>query len=161
MERYPLENYPDPGAALADVFADHTFTCQEKFTSDALARHEAPVYSYHFDYADADFMLPELRELGAFHSAELQFIFGDSFGWFESSFSGKELELSHMLMDYWTQFATSVDPNGKESLPEWPLYNENRERLTLGMDPKVINGKDTDELCAFWQMVSSRDFVTK
>ncbi len=157
LERYPLENYEDPGAALSAAFGDHTFVCQEKFTSDAIARH-APVYSYYFTYPEADFILPEMRELGAFHSAELQFLFNEPMAWFESEFSGEELTLSHNIMDYWSQFALTGNPNGKVDHP-WPTYNENRQRLQIDLALGHTDAAESDEICNFWHGLMNQEFI--
>lgn len=162
MEQYPLSQYTDAGEALSAVFGDYSFVCHEKWTSDALAR-QVPVYSYYFSYPDADFVLPKARELGAFHSAEVQFVFGDSMAWLESKFSGHEKVLSDNLMNYWTQFAYTGDPNGvvdtRKTSVHWPQYNATRQRLQLDTTLAEKPGADTDALCQFWQGIASQDFV--
>lgn len=161
MERYPLEKYKNAGEALSAVFADHSFVCHEKWTSDALAK-KVPVYSYYFTYPDADFVLPELRELGAFHSAEVQFLFNDSMAWFETTFSGDEKVLSDNVIHYWTQFAHTGDPNGtmasRRTAIEWPLYNTARQRLRLDIKPDISSASESDEICRFWDEIEMDDF---
>lgn len=162
MEQYPLQNYTDAGTALAQVFGDHSFVCHEKWTTDALAR-QTPVYSYYFSYPDADFVLPEARKLGAFHSAEVQFVFGDSMAWLESHFSGEEKELSGNMMYYWTQFAHTGNPNGEAGLSKaalsWPEYGATRKRMQLDTTLGEKSGTDTDAACHFWQGIVNREFV--
>lgn len=162
MERYPLSEYSDPGGALSAVFGDQSFVCHEKWTSDALAR-QAPVYSYYFAYSDADFVLPKLRKLGAFHSAEVQFIFGDSMAWLKSKFGGKEKVLSDNMMRYWTQFARTGNPNGEADVSRtsviWPEYGATGKRLQLDTSLSEKSGADTDALCHFWQDISSQQFI--
>jgi len=162
MKRYPLENYADPGEALSQVFGDHSFVCHEKWTSDALAR-QTPTFSYYFSYPDADFVLPKARDLGAFHSAEVQFVFGDSMAWLESKFSGSEKVLSDNMMSYWTQFAHTGDPNGEPSTRKtevhWPEYNATRQRLQLDTTLSEKAGVDTDAVCEFWRGMVSQEFI--
>jgi para-nitrobenzyl esterase len=162
MERYPLEKYADPGEALSQVFGDHTFVCHEKWTSDALAR-QTPVYSYYFSYPDAEFILPKARKLGAFHSAEVQFVFGDSMAWLKSKFSGDEKVLSGAMMNYWTQFAHTGNPNGeadvRKTAVDWPEYNTAQQRLQLDTTLSEKAGADTDAICAFWHDIASQDFI--
>merc|ERR1719440_867116 len=63
---------------------------------------------------------------GAFHGAEVPFVFGDSF-----ELKGKgEMALSQAMGCYWVNFATTGNPNRgpsscseKLGLPEWPLFN--------------------------------------
>jgi len=156
MAQYPLSNYSDPGDALSEAFGDHTFVCHERFTSDAIAQY-APVYSYYFTYPDADFILPELRDLGAFHSAEVQFIFNDSMAWFEKTFSGEEATLSNNMIDYWSQFAYTGNPNGKVE-HQWPEYKTGKRlNMDLALSDKSLS--DTDSTCEFWSEIINREFV--
>lgn len=149
LERYPLADYADPGEALSSVMGDHTFVCQEKWTSDAIAKH-APLYSYFFSYPKADFVLPEARQLGAFHSAEVQFIFGYPMSWFSKTFRGDELALSDNMMAYWAQFARTGDPNDGQRT-HWPLYKDSQKRLQLDVASSEKNASDTDATCVFWR----------
>lgn len=162
LQQYPLEKYADPGEALSQVFGDHSFVCHEKWTSDALAK-KTPVYSYYFSYPDADFVLPKARDLGAFHSAEVQFVFGHSMAWLKNTFSGKEKVLSDNMMGYWTQFARLGNPNGEEDTRQtavlWPEYGATGQRLQLDTTLIEKSGADTDALCRFWQGLVSQEFI--
>jgi para-nitrobenzyl esterase len=158
MERYPTKNYPDAWHALAEVFSDHTFVCQEQFTTEAISRY-APVYSYYFTYPDADFIMPELRELGAFHSAELQFLFGAPMAWLETRFSGDEASLSRTMMQRWSEFARSGSPDDPTSDTAWPNYNENKQRLVIDINPSVITAEPDNDTCRFWGGIMNKTFI--
>jgi len=162
MKQYPLEKYPDAGEALSSLFGDMHFVCHERWTSDALSK-QVPTYSYYFSYADADFILPELRDLRAFHGAESQFIFNDSMAWFERRLSGREKELSERMMNYWVQFARSGNPNGEADAAqmafEWPAYQTGQQRLQLDTTLSLKSGRDTDEVCQFWKDLATEKFV--
>ena len=75
-------------------------------------------------------------KLGAYHSAELPFVFGLSRGRFALE-TDAERELSRKVMGYWTRFATRGDPNGEGALA-WPAYTRDGEQyleinMTLGL----------------------------
>jgi para-nitrobenzyl esterase len=146
--RYPLEKYEDPGAALAAVLGDEFMSCNIHEVSDWLSPW-APVYAYTFTYPDAAFVLPEMRKLGAFHSAELQFVFHAPMNWFRSYFSGDELKLSNAMMDYWSQFAHAGNPNRAEQLV-WPLYAEQKNQMMFDRKLSIANNSK-QEACAFWR----------
>lgn len=146
--RYPLEHFPDPGAALAELFGDGYMVCNVQQASQAMAPW-TPVYGYTFTYPDAAFILPERRALKAFHGAELQFVFHGPMGWFEQQFTGDELALTHAMMDYWSQFAHSGNPN-KPGLPAWPLFAGSRQQLLFDRQLSV-SAAFKRETCAFWQ----------
>lgn len=69
----------------------------------------------------------DLQYLGAFHGAELPFVFGDDF---ELSSTG-ERRLSRAMGCYWINFAATGNPNRgpsgcalSQSLPEWPALGD-------------------------------------
>jgi para-nitrobenzyl esterase len=91
---------------------------------DSLGRK--PVYVYHFERR-----LPG-DESGAFHSAELWYVFGTlQKSW--RPFTEQDYALSAEMLDYWTNFVKTGDPNG-ENLDEWaPCTKENTVIKTLNI----------------------------
>ena len=81
------------------------------------ARTGNPVFHYHFDRkAPGD----DQDERGAFHSAELWYLFGtQERAW--RPWEPVDALLSDYLTGYWTQFAKNGNPNG-EGLPPWPAF---------------------------------------
>ena len=45
LARYPLDKFPDPGAALSELFGDGFMSCNVQKTSELLAQW-TPVYAY-------------------------------------------------------------------------------------------------------------------
>ena len=148
--RYPLDAYPVPGAALAAAFGDGFLACPTIDTAELLAPY-APTYLYQFNYPDAQFPIPfpSSFDLGAFHSAEVQFVFGIPA---RDPFTPEQTELSHQMVGYWTRFAASGDPNGGGA-PSWPRLSEDGRYLVLDrVLSTATNAKES--ACAFWRGVS-------
>lgn len=69
----------------------------------------------------------DLAYMGAFHGAEVPFVFGDDF---ELSSDGEHM-LSNVMGCFWTNFAATGDPNNgpcivsqiSKSVPSWPLIS--------------------------------------
>lgn len=61
-------------------------------------------------------------ESGAFHSAELWYVFGSlDYCWRKELFSERDYELSGQMVKYWTSFMKNGDPNNGEC-PRWEKY---------------------------------------
>ncbi|MFH1683959.1 MAG: carboxylesterase/lipase family protein [Candidatus Margulisiibacteriota bacterium] len=75
------------------------------------------------------------KELGAFHSVELPYVFGHLNK--ADGYTEDDLKLSRAIMGYWTNFAKTGDPNGA-GLPLWPIYNAGTDKnLEFGNRIKV------------------------
>jgi para-nitrobenzyl esterase len=94
--------------------------------------------------------------LGACHSMEIDFVFGtDKAGLGAYVFNAKNrsgrIALSNAMMDYWTQFAKTGNPNREKSgLPQWIAWSNTKGApKTILLDADLNNYKITmtkDEL---------------
>lgn len=89
-----------------------------------------PMYYYRFD--------PEIPgdNAGSFHSSELWFVF-ETLAKCWRPFKGKHYDLARMMCNYWTNFARTGDPNGKDAdgtdMPEWrPVSADYKEAMFFG-----------------------------
>lgn len=81
------------------------------------------------------------RARGAYHSAEITFVFGRPHPLQPSAGSTPyDSTVAEAMSDYWVAFATSGDPNGPPSagkLPHWPRY-ESRTDALLEIGPEIV-----------------------
>jgi para-nitrobenzyl esterase len=147
---YPIASYPDPGAALAAVLGDATLACPSRRAARLLRMAGRTVHVYRFEYPDAAFQLSFPRALGAFHSAEIQFVFGHAARFGRTQFVGGELALHQAMSGYWARFAATGDPNGAGAVA-WPAYELAADaHLVLDTTIAAGTGAHRDE-CVLWE----------
>lgn len=104
-----------------------------------------PSFTYYFDreLPEDDTVDPHEMIRGAFHSAELWYVFGTLERCWRP-FTAEDYELSRIMIDYWTNFAKTGDPNG-EGLPEWTRYTPtNKLHMRLNTDAIGMTDLDPD-----------------
>jgi para-nitrobenzyl esterase len=97
----------------------------------------APTYVYMFSRVGDD---SANRARGAYHSAEITFVFGRPHPLQPSAGSTTyDSTVADAMSDYWVAFATSGDPNGPPTArkwPRWPRYNAATDAL-LEIGPEI------------------------
>ena len=97
----------------------------------------APTYVYMFSRVGED---SANRARGAYHSAEITFVFGRPHPLQPSAGSTPyDSTVAEAMSDYWVAFATSGDPNGPPTAgkwPRWPRYNPATDAL-LEIGPEI------------------------
>jgi len=99
-----------------------------------------PIYRYRFDLAlpSAD---PKAPKLGAYHSAEIEYVFGQLDSKAGVPWRPEDRQLSELMQKYWANFARSGDPNGA-GLPKWPAYSSVDGWQVMHLDKESTAQKD-------------------
>jgi len=99
---------------------------------------------------------PGGAKLGAYHAAEMAYVFDnlDDEAWVPRG--AYDRELADIIGRYWVQFATTGDPN-VEGLPAWPPYNrETDTHLELGDEVGARSGFRREACELFEAMLETR-----
>jgi para-nitrobenzyl esterase len=110
-------------AVVAGNFADDAFLgyCTWAWLEAQVATGQSPVYRFRFDLG-----VPggpkHPAALGAFHSDEIEYVFGTLDSRPNYTWRPEDYKLSELMQVYWTNFAKTGNPNA-EGLPNWPTYN--------------------------------------
>jgi para-nitrobenzyl esterase len=133
LERYPVGSASEVEPRLLEVATDWLFTCPARIAARSMAMAGSPAYRYHFTR-----VLPGGQSLGAYHGMEIVYAFGNRLPWMPRE--PVDEKLSATMMEYWTRFAATGDPNGGDH-PSWPKYTaETDQVLELGPTVRVVTG---------------------
>lgn len=147
LAAYPLADFRDRFAPLDEVelsaatwaaavlTGDEETACPTRRAVATLAAH-GDVYAYVFRYPDATWPL-EGRGYGAFHFADVQYLFGIHPEFlFSKTFEPEEVVLHEAIRDRWLAFAATGDPGG-----DWPAYAPDADAwLSLDRTVEVVGG---------------------
>jgi para-nitrobenzyl esterase len=101
-----------------------------------------PVYRYHFERpSPADKYHP--AGSGAFHSDEIEYVFGTLDSRPEAVWQPEDRQLSDLIETYWTDFAKTGDPNGGDA-PKWPQYDATDGWQVMHLDAHSEAGPSED-----------------
>jgi para-nitrobenzyl esterase len=104
----------------------------------------SPVYRYLFALpSPGDPFHPV--SAGAFHSDEIEYVFGNLDSRKGATFRPEDYKLSEVMQTYWTNFARTGDPNGAPA-PQWPKYDAsgNWQVMRLSPDPGAAPDQHRD-----------------
>jgi len=135
------------------VLTLYAFTCPAKAYATAMGKVPSKAYFYQFSRVP-----PGATKLGAFHALEIGYVFGNLIPILptpdtEAYFNNDDRLLSEIMMNYWTQFAATGNPN-KNGLTLWTPYGVNGDQyLELG-DTIQVKSHLSTEACTLLQKLA-------
>jgi para-nitrobenzyl esterase len=120
---YPLSAFQSPSVALGAVGTDAIFACNARSFSGLLSQRVS-TFQYEFNDPNAPmrFFPPVSFPTGAYHAAEIQYVFDLRTPVPGPGLSAAQRRLSQTMVSYWTQFARTGSPSSEDT-PNWPRYD--------------------------------------
>lgn len=149
---YPVARYDDANAALTALMDDF-FSCMTRRVTRSLSDGGMTTWLYAFEGVPEG-LLVDTYHLGAYHTADLVFLFDQRTGLPGHVPDGGE-DLVAAMHGYWTRFVATGDPNGGDA-PEWPRYETATDQhMRLASPPEAGEGFRRDA-CDFWDTLGPR-----
>ncbi|MGH2978644.1 MAG: carboxylesterase/lipase family protein [Solirubrobacterales bacterium] len=152
LAQYPLANYTSVGLALTAIGTDALFACPARRAAGSLSQF-VPTFTYEFNDPNAPqrFIPPASFPYGAYHAAEVQYLFDLPNPLNAPALNGDQQSLADTMVRYWTQFAGAGTPNAIGT-PQWPGYTVATDRHQSLEPPTPVTGTGfaADHKCGFW-----------
>jgi para-nitrobenzyl esterase len=140
LRLYPATTDAEALRSMIDFSSDQFIVWSTWRWMEAQAKTgKQPIYRYRFDQAlPSD---PKGPQLGAYHSAEIEYVFGMLDSKAHMGWRPEDRQLSAQMQKYWANFARTGDPNG-EGLPKWPVYKSSEGWPVMYLSAKSEAHKD-------------------
>jgi para-nitrobenzyl esterase len=138
LKLYPAEGDEQAKRSAGDLAGDEFIAFSTwKWMEMQAATGSSKLYRYEFDDAPpapttAEAAAPDSAPRGAYHSAEIEFVFG-ALASKNLPWRPEDKVLSDLMSSYWTNFAKNGDPNG-QGLPQWPVYTGKANYPVMHLD---------------------------
>jgi para-nitrobenzyl esterase len=119
---YPAKSDADVAGAFLDSLRDTTFTLGMRTWARMTIKGRSKAYLYFFSRVPPN---PNSKYLGAYHAAEIAYVF-NNLNKANAALEETDFKLAEQMSNYWVNFATTGNPNGK-GLPKWTAYNLEHE----------------------------------
>jgi para-nitrobenzyl esterase len=119
LKYYPANTDEQAARSQVKLSRDMIFAASGyKWANLQSGQGKAPIYIYYFSRKLP--ATPDYVKYGAFHTGEVAYVM-DNLKFLNRPWEPTDFKLAGLMSDYWVNFMTASNPNGK-GLPPWPKY---------------------------------------
>lgn len=138
LANYPVAEGSSAGERLGNLLGDWFYSCDSRaFALDVAAVTKA--YFYEFADQGAPALQKSSFPLGAYHTAELQYLFPRYRAAYKIAprpLDEQQSRLARRMVAYWSSFARSGVPSSPDG-PPWPAFDQDEQVLQLSTTSSV------------------------
>ena len=136
-----LDDIKDPVRKMDLLITAKNFVCPSLFMAEELRKKGGKTWVYQFNrIRDSELA----KKYGAFHGAELPYVFDTHDEWLPTNETDKEL--TREIQSYWLSFAKTGNPNNDDAVL-WPEYDSSDDS-TLVLDDEIYQrSHESSEIC--------------
>ncbi len=116
---YAANGVTDPAAVGKTLSRDRGMAFTHAWAKKRAGVSKNPIYVYQFNH---DMPGPKSARYGAFHTAEVPFVFQNLIGK-DRTYTADDRKVAATVSGYWLNFIKTGNPNGA-GLPNWPAYSQ-------------------------------------
>jgi carboxylesterase type B len=145
--------------AVSTIITQAQFLCPAYQALLKAQSNNIPVYTYLNSHVPSCQWLsslapPVIPFVGATHTSELPYVFGNGYSNGNCTFSSQEKVISENLIAAWSAMASNGNPSVQGGL-QWPQWNS-----TASMGVTIVNATTVGVVdyspCAFWDMINNQ-----
>ena len=136
-----LDHIKDPVRKMDLLITAKNFVCPSLFMAEELMKKGGKTWVYQFNRVRDNELA---KKYGAFHGAELPYVFDTHDEWLPTN--EKDKELTREIQSYWLSFAKTGNPNNDDAVL-WPEYDSSNDS-TLVLDDEIYQSShESSEIC--------------
>ena len=141
-----LDDIKDPVRKMDLLITAKNFVCPSLFMAEELRKKGGKTWVYQFNRVRDNELA---KKYGAFHGAELPYVFDTHDEWLPTNEADKEL--TREIQSYWLSFAQTGNPNNDDAVL-WPEYDSSDDS-TLVLDDEIFQrSHESSEICKVMEL---------
>ena len=144
--KHLLATIDDQRRQLDLLITAQSFVCPSLFLAEKISERGGKTWFYSFNRQRHG---SQAKTMGAYHGAELPYVFNTHDDWLPTD--EHDRQLTNSMQSYWVSFAKTGNPNSADdqtTIPAWPAFTSTEPRVQY-LDKTIDNGPHSSRtLCA-------------